>query len=345
MALRADLLTRIRNIHWGGGATFVVKSLTSQLLRGRVPSAGNVSDWKSLGDPAPFEIFGGAFGNSGSSSFLFTSGPVFVVSALHQNEESDEGSALLASRDGTTWKMVWSEYTVSSGEYRSPWILQPTGIVWDRVERAFFASFYQVDWDAREVDSTGTIFGPDGELIMRSSDGFNWTEYYRQTSLDGLDDDSPSQLDSHCNKPENEGGIPDGLQAWEESTQTFMKPQSLTSFSPVNGAIYGVGVGDLVTNRVTIRHKGVTTTRSVSAPCYAVAQYNGIWSAVGGETGTNTSEGLIGAYLSIDISSDGGNEWQQVYKEDFKQNESQNSGRPAGTVSASRYIPEPKPSP
>jgi hypothetical protein len=299
---------QIVNVKWGGGI-FVVKSAEGFLYRG---SGKNPEDWKSLGQPNAIHGFVGP--NSGSSyaeigkTDTEPGTPVFVISAVRDDDDDNRGSVILASRDGRDWKIVFEKYEVNDGDHRDPFIFEPTGIVWDEDANKFYAAFYTVIAD---FDTEGNVTARDGERIYSSSDGRSWGLEISDVGHEnppGLSEDSVSKLIQFCKKPENTKGdteMPDGLQAYNEAGNTFMKPTSLVSFSPTNGAIYD---GDKAAPSVTIITEDddgntITTTKSVNAPCYAVAQMGGMWAACGGDEPN----------LSINISTDGGETWTQVH--------------------------------
>lgn len=313
---------QIVNVQWGGGI-FVVKSLESFLYRGK---GTKESGWQSVG--TPFDIIGAAAGNSGSSyaaeigkTDTEPGKPVFVISSVRADDDGNNGSVILASRDGRNWEIVFELYEVNDGPRRDPYIFEPTGIVWDDNGRAFYAAFYTVVALFDEIEKVITF---DGERIYRSSNGFTWLLHIDEAvnpEPPGIGFDSTSLLLQFCKKPENTKGankMPDGLQAYSETSKTFMTPTALTTFSPVNGAIY-----DSATSSVKIvveNDDGSTTTatRPTSAPCFAVAHTGGSWAACGGADRD----------LSIDISTDSGETWTQAYTD--------HSGQsfPAATVSA-----------
>lgn len=308
---------RIVNVSWGG-IVFVVKSIDAELILGEMEQPRG--KWKSLGHP--FDAFGGLFANSGSSSAIteiVKDGetifqPVVVVSAIRSNENNDNGSIIMASKNGTDWELVFERYEVNEGTFRSPFICEPTGIVWDEDEKAFFAAFYESD--IRFITEAGTTLFYDGETIYSSKNGFSWKQVSRSVkfrgvagSAEGLTDDDTSDLRQYCKKPENEGGIPDGLQAYDKSSKTFMRPQSLTGFSPVDGAQYGeTGIATSPVIIVEREDEEPGGSGSASAPVYAVGQYGGTWVAVGGVR-SDTGPGS----LTIDVSIDRGKTWKNVF--------------------------------
>ena len=295
------------------GATFVVKTYDTEIFYGTAKgSAEQSEDWFQA---ETFDVFGGAFSNSGSSSALIKAHdadpgkPVWVVSGWKDNAASATGTIILYSEDGATWDLVFERYQVNDGDDRSPWILEPTGIVWDEDEKAFYASFYTADFHM-------PVFGPaevtQGEEIYRSADGRSWSLVSRNMHL--TEDDDPttiaSDLAAHCNKPENQnrsGGsqkLPDGLQGFNKNTGTFIRPAGLMGFDPYNGAWYAGGENPAVTR---IDDKGISSTVSVGVvDCLAVACHNNVWIAVGGP-----GEAHGGTY--IDLSFDDGQTWASVF--------------------------------
>ena len=326
MALSAyfveDPLTRIVSITIGvaAGASIVVKTVDTEIFYGRAQGSAEQSDeWFQWSEP--FDAFGGSYSNSGSSSALIKEHdadpgkPVWVVSGQKENAESANGSIILYSEDGASWDLVFERYEVNDGDDRVPWVLEPTGIVWDEDEKAFFASFYTADWH-QSGESGEFLETPEGEEIYRSANGRTWTLVSRNLHLTGSEDLGAvaSDLAAYCKKPENQnrgGGsqkIPDGLQGFNKSTGTFIKPAGLLGFDPYNGARYE---GSLVPAVTRIDDKGISTTVPVGVvDCYAVAFHNSVWIAVGGGP-VGPLENPGGTF--IDVSFDDGLTWASVF--------------------------------
>lgn len=315
------------------GATFVVKTSDTEIFYGRARgSAEQSKEWLQWSET--FDVFGGAFSNSGSSSALIKAHDadpgktVWVVSGWKDNaDHSATGSIILYSEDGATWELVFERYQVNTGADRSPWILEPTGIVWDADEKAFFASFFTADF---HIPDFGPAEVTQGEEIYRSADGRSWSLVSRNMHLTGDDDPTTvaSDLAAHCKKPENEnrsGGsqkIPDGLQGFNKTTGTFIRPAGLMGFDPYNGAWYAGGAPPAVTR---IDDKGISSTVSVGVvDCLAVAFHNNVWIAVGGPGGAHG-----GTY--IDLSFDDGKTWASVFHSETTFNAATVSGQGAVT--------------
>lgn len=282
MAFAQDVLTRTINVHWGGGI-FVVKNVEGALF------TGSGKTWVNVGS-----LFS-AQGDSGSGSSFAKIGdqadPVFVVSIRYDGDADPNGSRILASSNGIDWERVFSQAEVDDGAVRDPWIFEPNGIVWEPVQKRFFASFYTAV--LQTSDSGATM--QEGETIYSSADGVAWG-FERRTFV--ADTNGPSALAPYCIKPENAGGIPDGLQGFNGGR--LIKPTGLKKFTG-NGADYGHGA---VAASVMIKQSGeADKVVATSAPCYAVGQFGGSWVAVGGETDGVTV---------IDGSSDG-EKWERVF--------------------------------
>lgn len=333
VAVGLDHLTQIVNVNWeDGGVIFVVKDIDSNLFLGKVEArtkaAVDKKDWQPI--DVPWDLFGGIFANSGSSSALIggkEKETVFVVSARKEDDDGNGGSVIVASKNGKDWSLAFERYEVNEGDLRSPATVEPTGIVWDEDEKAFFASFYEADFEFVVDDTVSKVLFYDGETIYRSSDGMDWSQVIRTVTFrgeggdaTGITDDNISALKAYCKKPENKRQIPDGLQAYDETTKLFMKPEALSGFGPANGALYGGENRDIATSTITIEstEEGSTDTGGesisgsgeASGPVFAVAQYNGIWAAVGGDS--PDAEGGTGRMI-IDVSIDNGKTWTQVY--------------------------------
>lgn len=312
MALSAyfveDPITRIVSITLSvGAATFVVKTYDAEIFYGTPRGSPEQSEeWPQWSET--IDLFGVA--GSGSSSALVREHdadpgkPVWVVSARKEGGPDDSnGGVIMYSEDGATWELVFERYEVDFGDDRVPWFFEPTGIVWDEDEKAFFASFYTADFHSGE--------SPEGEELYRSADGRSWSLVSRNLALPPGGDPAttPSDIAAYCNKPENQnrsGGsqkIPDGLQGYNSNTSTFIRPTGLRGFDPYNGAWYD---GALTPSVTVIDADGNESIKPVDVVnCFAVAFHSGVWIAVGGETPTGT-------YIAA--SFDDGQTWARVFQ-------------------------------
>jgi hypothetical protein len=298
------------------GATFAVKTAWTEIFYG-APRPGappdQLDDWFLWANDLHLTGITGGDVNSGSSSALITGKPVWVVSGYRDIPASSGASVILYSQDGKTWQPVFEQYpNAPAGEIYQ---FNPTGIVWDGDERAFFASFFITLYypTGGGVDGGEPMLSDPGEEIYRSANGATWTRVSRNLREDmGAPNVAISDITPYCKKPENEnrsGGtqkIPDGLQGYNKDTETFARPTSLVGFDPYGGARYD----DTVQPSVTVIGKHHSGTRTVSAPCYAVAYFNNVWIAVGGGKPVGADRG--GTY--IDVSFDDGNTWKNIFQ-------------------------------
>lgn len=305
-SLQLHPIQHVINVQWGG-AIIVVKTVNSEIHRGQIagPTKEAVDSGKWTFLNSPFGITAGGSSNNGASYALIDKGDnkkeqVFVLSAQNEDGNGNSAGVILFSTNGADWKIVFSQSEVNDGDVRDPWIFEPTGIVWDETDQAFYAAFYA----ARFTQIEGGVDVDEGESIHRSSDGRKWTRVSYKLQPEGdLTTDSPSLLDSHCTKPENKGNIPDGLQAYNKSSGLFMKPTSLGGFNIFNGASYTSSASTVDIEYDEPDDEKQNATVSVGFPCYAVAQISGIWIATGGEQNK---------LMKIAVSIDHGETWETV---------------------------------
>jgi hypothetical protein len=310
---RLDPLQNIVNVQWAVADIFVVKGDNSDIW---VSSDKKIKNWDWTGTPQ--DTFAGNYSNAPISyAEIGEEGNkqgIFVMPNKKQNENSDEGGIILYSENGRDWSIGFELYEVNAGEHRDPWIIQPTGIVWDENEKAFYASFYLVIADEDEI---GGLIEKAGEAVYRSTDGKSWSQtYYSATNdIELFTDDSSSVIDAHFTKEANRstgsGPVCDGLQGYNEDSNTLIYPSSLMGWGPRKGAIIETPAASVTIESKDADGNKTTKTVGVSMPCYAVGYFGGIWVACGG-TGESTAEGRV-VTAKIDVSIDDGNTWQNAY--------------------------------
>lgn len=288
------------------GATFIVKTYRSEIFYGTPGgSPEDADEWFGLTDPSLSNVVP-TTSNSGSSSALIKEHdadpgyPVWVVSSFAEGDT--RGSVILYSEDGgANWERVFEQWEVPFGDERLPWIFEPTGIVWDVDEKAFFASFHVVDQHA-------DLSVQEGEELYRSSDGRAWSLASKHMRDMGPAITATSDLFAYCNKPENRAPtgtsqkIPDGLQGYNPNSKRFIKPTGLIGFNPYDGARYENALVPTVT---IIDESGTQSIKAVDiVDCFAVSYFNNVWIAAGGPN-----------ELYIAASFDDGESWTRVFYE------------------------------
>lgn len=327
---RLDPLQNIVNVQWAGELVFVSKGYFDGIIylgnaKGRTDATG---EWQSLG--SPHESFAGLYAcsNSAYAEVGEDKKPTFILQMQNANDAGNNGAIIMTSNDGNNWDITWSQYEVGDGDIRVPFVIQPTGCVWSEIEQAFFAVFYTIDATFGDL---GIISSKDGETMIKSADGHNWTIVSRDISHDnstgaGLEDSDISVIVPYCDKPQNDipgvsSKVCDGLAAYDKENKIKIYPEALSGFSPISGAMYqrahpevGLDFG-LATTNVKIETEesdGSKTTKTVGIPfpCYAVGFTGGMWAAAGGEwSGTSTGTDSF----KIVVSTDAGDTWKPVY--------------------------------
>jgi hypothetical protein len=318
MPLGLQFPDQIVNVQWAGGAVIIVYTRNSAAHRGKIASASEqaVTDAEWTTCDIPYDIYGGLYSNSGASYAKIgeedTMREIFLLSSKIDNDASEHGCVILFSSNGTEWDRVFEQYEVSDGDSRDPWIIEPTGIVWDKDSQTFYASFYAATY-TEQGDEPPII--TEGENLYSSTDGQSWRIVGSvRAPLDTVTNETESLIAPYCKKPDNKGKIPDGLQAYNETRRIFMKPVDLIGFNIYDGATYtggGVATSPRVnpSSSVEITDDDGKRTVSVGFPCYAVAQINGIWIAAGGIAAGGPSSG---EKLQIAVSIDDGETWTQA---------------------------------
>jgi hypothetical protein len=194
-----DVLTHIYNVHWGGGAVFVIGDDSGQIWRctaGKDIKPNFQKMIQQFGvDNAPNGISPGQC-NGGSFALVKDKDnkdiPTFVLTGIDNQFDSIEpdglGSGLftdgiiMISGDGITWTKVFDTATSLGGERRTP-----RRVIWDETEKKFY-----VDMAYRSP----TLLGEDSTLATEcwsSADGRAWT------MAGSLPDDVPNTIfDAHC---------------------------------------------------------------------------------------------------------------------------------------------------
>src|SRR5262245_26264989 len=223
-----DVLTRTVNVHWGGGAIVVVgvevadvEAIFGRIYRGTPADAEAVppklQDWTTVieGSTA-FRAISHALVNGtptavGDSIIEVGGTLTFVMGGAGASTVEIHHSA-----DGENWSAGLSRFypNVGAGGVM--------GIVWDPLERAFFAA-------SGAMTDSGAIFAQ--RQLWRSVDGRGWSQLAELTSssdaeTEAINNQITTMLLAHATKPENRGGseskVPDGYQAYDPNKKIFM---------------------------------------------------------------------------------------------------------------------------
>jgi hypothetical protein len=291
-----------------------------------------------------------AFG--GSAGAVIDGEAVFVLVASYVNRgaaQLEDGIAIIASRDGKNWSIVHDvpddDYPKGDIEFRYP--LYKTrnfiGVVYDAPEPrpgvpASRGTFYAVALTILQYWPGQHGTSPEdtqiGNTLYTSSDGFSWSEVGEElfpsaTPAEAPPLNTPSMIEPHCNKPNNDGHIPDGLQGYSYGIDTFIKPDGLTDFN-----LYGTKFDPGPPSRVEIKagvQGGIAggvapgpENEKVSMPCYAVALAGSAFMAVGGTVGPGPGHEENTAVIDVAMAPanpagpDGTWKWKTVYKKTGK---------------------------
>jgi hypothetical protein len=183
-ALSLDLLTRVRNIHWAGGAVFVIGDEAGRIWYSKV-RRNPEKPLEKVGEMRPTDAnnFTGTFEASSYALIGEDKKPTFIIGGNTRFIIPPHGSAMqpqgkiFTSQDGRAWREIFSE------ERRLP-----REFIWDATEKKFFA------WMSyRDADT------PDGETGKHYSEcwsSINGTAWSLVSSADG---DLPNPMfEAHC---------------------------------------------------------------------------------------------------------------------------------------------------
>lgn len=344
-----DFLTQIVNVNWDDEKGLFVATNSDNMYYGEIkaappPQKGDTVMWSELpmsqfnftGDtPYPGEkkvrnLRGLSFAVVGEKD---TTGQtheksVFIACGQFQGTEdlADTGSVLFMSNDGRTWKKTlvvpdirWPPGLIPKGSEDINWAAFES--VWDKNTKAFYVAGPANK--SVKTDAGADVFR--GEFMYSSPDGEHWSRASEIFIPDTAQDyhpnkyPSPSAILQHCTKPENAGPLPDGYQAYSDSTDNGTRMKSGGTFKYVTsvGVILQPDVaGSEPPPTVTIERniKGGPappstgpSSKTVSDPCWCVAYAGGVWAAgLGFQRGVD-SKG------AIDISVDDGKTWKNIF--------------------------------
>jgi hypothetical protein len=202
--LAPDVLTHIINVHWGGGATFVIGDDSGQIWRcvlKDINSAPNLDKIKEqFGEPFPDNTASGEVdcGSFANVTIAGVTTPVFVLGGFDWQFEGSilyPAGMIKTSPDGISWK------TISYDEGNDGIWRLPRRMIWDEANQKFYAD---VEWRSAQSFGVDPTFARE---TWASSDGVNWEVVAHQEGQGGPN----SSFDAHCKyKRQDEEGFESG---------------------------------------------------------------------------------------------------------------------------------------
>lgn len=304
MPLDLDFLTRVVNVHWGGGiyvtgSQWFYTNPASVVWTNEIDDTENLTDWsKTISTPHGGGFMPSAFPGSGVCALVGPTdnkAPMFVLGGLQDNieEGGPPGAAMMmTSNDGVSWS---PQTFVSSGDVYL--------LTWDEDKQAFYAGM----WDYSQLldpESDRILI----EIALRSTDGLHWTEVGRQSGDTSSARISPIEqycsdkvIDVHGYK------VPTSIFGYDEENDILITPDPVSmSFGT------GYPAGEEIAHGHKLKiirgpendHPG-TATKALPAGMdrvWAVAYAAGIWQAAG-QTSTFPGHGVVAT------SIDDGQSW------------------------------------
>jgi hypothetical protein len=265
MPVQLDLLTRVRNIHWGGGK-FVAGSDRPDGAGDKPAvfySGADAKTWEVL---TPFPDFGTIWSGSYHESAWLLGG-----------DDGAKRGLIMRSKNGRDWTAVHRVEVIDDEFFINSSIL---AIVWDENAKAFFAEGSQFE--------NGRPTGPQQvNMLYQSENGTSWTEVGRKTfvynGLDFAQAEKEGLIVPHCTgkvKDWKDTSVPDGV--YGESNTVLIAPTDPVSVNYASGSVSG---GSQSTVRITrAAPGGGTSSKTVNTGVpfvNAVAYAGGIWIATG----------------------------------------------------------------
>jgi len=224
---RLDPLQNIVNINWAGTGVIVSGasrySDIEQIIRYLATKDKDKLQWQGLGVGdfgSAGEVYGAAFGGGSIDANGKPSGnPTFVLVGAHDSGSTKQVGVIMASSDGISWEQVYTGRgpdDVSEGSF-------VFGVVWDESEKTFWAGAHESE-NGRGAGEGDTSEINEIDILLRSSDGRNWSEADR-TVINFVDWSAGygrGLLAAHCSdqvKDDNGNGVPDGIYAETKSTR------------------------------------------------------------------------------------------------------------------------------
>jgi hypothetical protein len=299
-----DVLTRIINVQWGGGGAIAVmghevadeESTAGKRYWGQpatkntppLPSGTPLQEWRLISsNNVSFRAQSFALIKQAVDRLV----PTFLLGVGWTEIEE-----IHLSHDAQNWSIVHTN-TNNGG-------LGCTGLVWKLDgNEAGVGNFYAA------FDRKG--FAPDdfwNGQIWSSSDGVTWglVQEFKSDSQEQVADQQAAMelaFKGYCTKPENAGGVPDGLQGYDSDNKVLIKPESLSGWQYSGPAM-------AASPRLIVEGGDNPGIRTLPIAVYGVCFNGGVWNALGWDV---TVEGFSKP-IRVFVSIDGGETWKLTYE-------------------------------
>jgi hypothetical protein len=324
-----DVLTRIVNVHWGGGEFIYGTLLDNALYYVKIKDAASDPEQSTIVPPGPgdpnlgLSAYGSSYNlivkNEGLPNETRT--PTFLICGNRVELVAvDDGAGneihlpryftlIYYSNDGLNWRIALEHASsVPSLELPSGGT-NPVALVWDKNNNAFF-------YDQNDAAAAN-------EQIFRSSDGASWTQVSSTSTEDADPDTYKSAFLPHCatNDCIDEKGqhVPDGVMSIPgDKTAKPVKPPIINYALGTSsvGIAYGDpletwGSAEIQISVKTIESDGkpVTSTKTISVTgvkkVFCVAIADGILMAGG-------AADIAGETGAVALSFDMGATWKTI---------------------------------
>jgi hypothetical protein len=281
--LALDILTRVINVHWAGGAVFVAAEGGGNLyyLNTAKTNKDGLPSWENLGKFIDTDGTDDPFFHVGSAHGLVGEAKTSTFVVVSYGGGTLGTGAIFASQDGLAWSKV---FTLSKEQPDRNTSATMFGVVWDG--SAFWAGAHQsidVTFDDPRLSEI--------DILLTSSDGLRWQEVGRHVTVVDTSDPAgvPPEytrglLADHCSNRVVDSlgnGLPDGFYGYDPDRELLIKPKGLPAIDYYfGGVVYGNPSG------VTIQNSGAGTIPSnPGLPTSCVARSGGHWVAAGGTSG------------------------------------------------------------
>jgi len=301
-----DVLTRVINVHWGGGI---------------VVAADNAGDIYRLkfGDKE-WERAGGGFIDSGTGNTVALVGssyalvddedPTFVM--VGYGGGGDGLGHIYASKDGLRWDEVFTLEQEQPDRNLNTIIF---AVVWEESTNTFWAAGHH-ELAPSEDDRRRLAI----DLLFSSPNGIAWSESARHETVVGILDEpgyvppdyTEGLLVEHCSDKVTDdlgNGVPDGFYKYDSSNEILVRPETIPTMEYLVGGIsYGFPAGVIVTYETG-------STPEVAIPDFPVicaAGVEGRWVIGGGQVG-GEGEASSSCEAAIQVIASGGRiEWKPL---------------------------------
>lgn len=320
-----DVLTRMYNVHWGGGAVIAgdYESNVYYLNFGTEPTwqnLGKLDFRKEDGDFFTGSVAGSAFAvvdiKDAAGNVIGTK-PVWVL--VGGSGFTGEIGIIMASGDGLNWSRVFTfKGNVNSDEYKSAGIF---AVVWNADAKKFFAGGHQTD----NFAEGGFSWQAETDILFQSSDGTHWSEVSRHKTYVETNFPIPMPpypeyktglLVAKCAdlvKDDNSNSVPDGNYGYDKISGLLIAPAKLTTIDYLYGN-YLSGI-HLDSSNVTMKIVGGGVPPSyplnVGIPTTCVATAGGEWVVAGGVLAAEGSGKSQAAILKF-VEDDNAYVWKRI---------------------------------